>query len=100
MCVFGKIINGRMILSKIGEIVNDEWLKTPEIRRDMNITLDEFVLMPDHFHEIIIIGENRYNQCNNNGQPCGDAMHRVSTKSQSKSINEIHLVRNPKIWHQ
>ena len=58
-----------MILSEIGEIANDEWLKTPSIRQDMNITLDEFVVMPDHFHAIIIIGENRYNKCNNNGQP-------------------------------
>jgi len=67
-----------MILSEIGEIVNDEWLKTSSIRQDMNITLDEFVVMPDHFHAIIIIGENRYNQCNNIDQPCGDAMHRAS----------------------
>jgi REP element-mobilizing transposase RayT len=32
----------------------------------MNITLDEFVVMPDHFHAIIIIGKNQYNQNHGN----------------------------------
>jgi len=43
----------------------------------MNLFLDEFVIMPNHFHGIIIIGKNKYNTkkhcC------CRDAMHRVST---------------------
>jgi len=29
-----------MTLSKIGEIVKSEWLKSPEIRSDMNLELD------------------------------------------------------------
>jgi putative transposase len=69
---FGKIENQQMILSNIGEIAQNEWLKTPEIRPDMNLTLGEFVVMPNHFHAIIVIGENEYNRCT-------DAMHRVST---------------------
>lgn len=50
-----------MQLSEIGEIVKEEWLKTPELRRDMNLFLDEWVIMPNHFHGIIVIGENRHN---------------------------------------
>ena len=50
-----------MRLSDIGKIVEREWLITPEIRPDMNIELGEFVIMPNHFHGIIIIGENKYN---------------------------------------
>jgi REP element-mobilizing transposase RayT len=53
--------NGKMILSEMGNYLQNEWLKTRDIRPDMNITLDEFVVMPDHFHAIIIIGENQYN---------------------------------------
>src|SRR5664280_688840 len=59
---FGKIDNQKMILSELGNYLQNEWLKTPDIRPDMNITLDEFVVMPDHFHAIIIIGENQYNK--------------------------------------
>ncbi|MBK7626901.1 MAG: hypothetical protein IPJ16_06825 [Bacteroidales bacterium] len=58
---FGTIRNGEMHFSEIGEIVLNEWLKTPVIRPDMNIYLDEFVLMPNHFHGIILIGNNEFN---------------------------------------
>ena len=50
-----------MQLSAIGEIAGTEWLKTPGLRPDMNLILDKFVVMPDHFHGIIIIGPNEFN---------------------------------------
>ena len=73
-CYFGNIVNGIMQLSEIGKIVETEWLKTPDIRPDMNLCLGEFVVMPNHFHTIITIGENEFNCCR-------DTMHRVSTKT-------------------
>ncbi|MGD0342098.1 MAG: transposase [Bacteroidales bacterium] len=77
---FGKINNGKMILSELGNYLQNEWLKTPDIRPDMNITLDEFVVMPDHFHAIIIIGENPYNTNHNMGNG-RITMHGDSAKS-------------------
>lgn len=64
-----------MNLSGIGKIVETEWLKTIDIRRDMNLELCEFVVMPNHFHGVIIINENEYN-CTRDGQcdQCRDAM--------------------------
>jgi REP element-mobilizing transposase RayT len=50
---FGKIQNGKIILSDVGEIVYDEWIKTKQIRE--NIDLDLFAIMPNHFHGIVII---------------------------------------------
>ena len=58
---FGEIVNGEMQLSEIGKIVQSEWLKTKELRTDMNLLLDEFVVMPNHFHCIIFIDNNQYN---------------------------------------
>ena len=75
-----------MVLSDLGQILHSEWLKTPEIRPDMNITLDEFVIMPDHFHAIIIIGENRYNQ-NNVPENCRNAMHGVIYDGAPRNTN-------------
>jgi putative transposase len=51
--IFGKIVNGEMQLSQFGIIAHDEWLKTSEIRK--NIEMDEFIVMPNHFHGIIVI---------------------------------------------
>jgi REP element-mobilizing transposase RayT len=50
-----------MRLSELGSRVETEWLKTPDIRPDMNLALDEFQVMPNHFHAILIIGDNPYN---------------------------------------
>ena len=84
-----------MQLSEIGKIAEQEWLKTVELRPDMNIELAEFVVMPNHFHGIVMIGENAYN--NPGGRyGKGDAKHRVSTNEpvnkfgpQSKNIGSI-----------
>lgn len=50
---FGKVVDEKMQLSPIGSIVEDEWLKGPELRQ--NIAIDEYQIMPDHFHAIIWI---------------------------------------------
>ena len=52
-CVFGDVVNGEMRLSSVGEIVADEWRKTPTIRP--NVELDEWIVMPNHLHGIIVI---------------------------------------------
>lgn len=53
--------NNIMQSSQIGKIIENEWIKTPEIRPDMNLELGEFVVMPNHFHAILMIGQNEYN---------------------------------------
>lgn len=50
---FGEITEGEMALSEMGKIVADEWQKTAEIRG--NVELGESVVMPNHFHGILII---------------------------------------------
>jgi REP element-mobilizing transposase RayT len=42
-----------MHLSHIGRIVQEEWLRTPDIRPE--VALDEFIIMPDHMHMIVWI---------------------------------------------
>ena len=61
-CFFGNVIENEMILSEIGTIAFQEWMNTFDMRPDMNIQQGEFVVMPNHFHAIVIIGENEYNQ--------------------------------------
>jgi putative transposase len=53
---FGEIYVDQIILNSSGKIVKEEWLRTPQVRPE--ITLDEFVIMPDHLHGIIIITES------------------------------------------
>jgi len=52
-CVLGKIVNGKMRLNEWGNIVRDcwQWLE----KQYPHVKLDEFVIMPNHMHGIIII---------------------------------------------
>jgi len=52
-CLFGKITNDKMVLNKYGKIVQDEWMESSRIRKE--IKLDYFIVMPNHIHGIIFI---------------------------------------------
>ncbi|NER95141.1 MAG: transposase [Symploca sp. SIO1B1] len=54
-CLFGKIDNQQMEVNELGEIVIDVWLYLPT--RYPNLELDEFVIMPNHVHCILVITE-------------------------------------------
>ncbi|HEY9534305.1 MAG TPA: hypothetical protein VIQ77_07195 [Mucilaginibacter sp.] len=78
-----------MQLNDLGKFVEKEWLKTPALRPDMNLELQEYVIMPNHFHGIIYIGENSYNDGDRR-----DAKHRVF--GNHNRIDIMHRVFNPK----
>ena len=52
-CMFGEVVNGKMRLNDAGRMVEEEWLKSPAVRP--HVDLDEFVVMPNHFHGLIMI---------------------------------------------
>ena len=53
MCYFGDIVNKRMKLSELGEIAHLYWGGIP--KHFPFVILDDFVIMPNHIHGIIII---------------------------------------------
>ena len=82
-CLFGGIVDGAMILNDAGKMVINEWLKLK--KRFKNIELQEYVVMPNHFHGIVeivgatlVVAQNNattYNVMGNirKGQPQGIA---------------------------
>ena len=58
---FGKIEDGKMILSPLGKIVDEIWNKIPNEYK--NVRLGSYQIMPDHFHGIVsIIRKNFINE--------------------------------------
>lgn len=51
--VMGKIVDGVMLLSPLGQIVEACWKRLPS--HFARVTLDAFVVMPDHFHGLLIL---------------------------------------------
>ena len=52
-CILGDIVDGNSRLNQFGNFVKEEWLRTEQIRPE--ITMDEFQIMPNHMHGIIVI---------------------------------------------
>ena len=102
--LFGEIKNRRMILSDFGYVVEEEWLKTKELRD--YIDLDYYIIMPNHFHGILInesrdkarlvpTNERRF------GKPIPNSLSSIigSFKSAvSKKINKIRKSPGVKVW--
>ncbi|MBN2730593.1 MAG: hypothetical protein JXR53_15320 [Bacteroidales bacterium] len=52
-CLFGEILNGEMHVNPYGKIVDQCWLDLPNHYE--NVQLGEHVVMPNHFHGIVMI---------------------------------------------
>jgi len=52
-CLFGEIQNGEMILNDVGKIISECWSGT--LDHFDGVSLDEFVVMPNHIHGIVVI---------------------------------------------
>ena len=55
--MFGDVINDEVKLNEVGRIAAEEWLKSVQIRTE--ITLDTWVVMPNHIHGIVMITDDR-----------------------------------------
>jgi putative transposase len=84
---FGDVADGTVCLSPIGEIVAEEWQKTPQIRP--NVELDEWVVMPNHVHGIIVITAAAAVETPRRG---------VSTGSLGAIVGQIKSVCTKRIW--
>jgi len=85
-CLFGQIIDGEMKLNAIGEIVKQEWEKTNEIRK--SVELNEYIIMPNHFHAIIGIWNENYQRVDNKRR---DALQCVSTLESPHNFGKNNL---------
>jgi REP element-mobilizing transposase RayT len=106
-CLFGNIVDGNMVLNEYGMIVRDEWEKSSNIR--LEIKLDSFIVMPNHFHGIVFIaGAN--NAVGANGR---SPLHRTGMGSKTlssfvagyksavtKRINELRQNPGIPVWQR
>ncbi len=105
-CLFGDIVDGQMKLNRYGKIVRDEWLKTEDIRP--NVLLDEYVIMPNHVHGIMIVdgyvGARRAVPLHEQfGQPVPGGIPtiiRAFKSAVTKRIRQISNMPNRTVWQR
>jgi len=83
-CLFGHVHKEEMRLSPIGEIARKCWEEIPY--HFNNIELDEYIIMPNHIHGIIIINESQ----------CRDVQLNVSTRISPKRGSLSVVIRTYK----
>lgn len=76
-CIFGSIAEDKIKLTGIGKIANRYWLEIPE--HFQNVKLDEYIIMPNHLHGIVMIE----NQNKKDTYNCRDGINAVSTDKQN-----------------
>jgi len=115
--LFGRVINATVELSLEGQIVAEEWLRTPTIRREMAI--DEWIVMPDHFQAIIWINgpvgaggcppgndgtaDDGTRQLNPIGGPKSRSLSIMIAQfkaTTTRRINEIRRTPGQKVWQR
>ena len=83
--ILGCVTENGMRLSDIGHIADGRWREIPN--RFRRATLDHFVVMPDHIHGIVVLGEQTSTQQEHNGGLRNVAPHSISTIVQSFKAN-------------
>ena len=106
----GRIQQGRARLNTSGRVVDAVWRQIPE--RYMNVEMDAFVVMPDHFHGILIIRRSESIEeypegMNKSSSGLADRRRHMLLPrvigyfkmNAAKKINEIHH-RKGRVWQR
>ena len=98
-CLFGEIANGKMEKNQFGKTLEFTQLDLPN--HLSNIILDEFVIMPNHFHGIVMISSIEpvglgNNQCSLSKPTVGNptTLSKIVHNLKSKTTRRINLQRN------
>ncbi len=103
-CLLGQISEGKMLLNNLGKIARDKWNETPQIRS--NVMLDEYVIMPNHLHGIVVIsqkqGVSQYAPTGKFRSPSQSigAIIRGYKSAVTKQINQIRKASGLPVWQR
>ena len=106
--LFGEIVNGTMRLNRYGEVVAEtyQWLSS----RYPYVYLDEWIIMPNHFHGIIVLTDKPCRGVSRNAptqpnvrepkrKPLGQLIGAFKTVS-TKKINIIRNAPGTPVWQR
>jgi hypothetical protein len=93
--LFGSV-KGELILNDAGKMIESVWQQVP--KRFPTADLDRHVVMPNHFHAIIILGmDNIHGQCLRLKEQNNPALGEIVGAFKSNYYSGIHK-RRARIW--
>lgn len=99
---FGNIKNKKIELSDYGLVAWNFWNEIPD--HFANTILDEFIIMPDHIHGIIVI-KNEFSDIQKEqfGKPTVGSIPTIIRSYKASVTNKINLIREknkPPVWQK
>ncbi len=82
---FGNLFDDKITLNDCGRVVEKVWLELP--RRYQNIMVDEFSVMPDHFHGVLFRVD-----ASRDVKPVSVTLSEVIRGFKSRSARQINLI--------
>ncbi len=105
-CLFGEVIDGTMQLSTYGQTVLFNWSILP--KRYKNVALDNFIVMQNHVHGIIILKDNaeinytesdEFELIKSKIHPLSEVVRGLKTSS-ARRINQIRYLTGRSVWQR
>lgn len=107
-CLLGEVTNGRIHLNGFGRIVEEEWLRSADIRREIELEL--YAIMPNHFHAVVWIHDVGAAgvppvRCDKDNRPLllGKSLGALVggfKRATTKRINEIRQTPGAPLWQR
>ena len=95
---FSHIVNDNVVLTEYGKILDDVWTN---LKRYYKVEVDDYVIMPDHFHGIIII--DSYSKVRDEKEMKRFSLSEIIGKFKSytaRSIRELLKNKNDFEWQK
>ncbi len=105
-CLFGEVINDKMQLSPYGKTVLFNWSILP--KRYQNVALDNFIVMPNHVHGIIVLKDSpeiNYTESDKLAlrkskiHPLSEIVRGLKTFS-ARRINQMRYLTGVSVWQR
>jgi REP element-mobilizing transposase RayT len=91
-CLLGAVLKEKMCYSPFGVIASEEWQRSAELRPE--IKLDEFIVMPNHFHAIVWIKSPPTSQMQIKSGPKAGSIGAIIAQFKAASTRRVNIMRN------
>jgi REP element-mobilizing transposase RayT len=99
ICLFGSIVEEAMRVNALGGVVEDCWRSLPA--HHSQVCLDEFVVMPNHIHGIVVLEMNKESGAMNRAPTkLGEIVRAFKARSARQSANIIRCERSRALWQR
>ena len=85
-CMFGDIVDGAMQLNPFGEIVSETYQL---LSRYSHVNLDEWIVMPNHFHGIIVLADKPCRGVSRNAPTVNSDIQPINCEPKRKPLGRL-----------